>query len=117
MWALSLIKDPLNEAHLSIRNTFTSKVYCVSPHHTEETESELVGVRRERDKLRRQKEEEVSALNARLRAIERSYDAILEDALDSLCCKMEELREKWDFESREIDQRTQQTLLEFVTPG
>ena len=51
---------------------------CVSPHHTEETESELVGVRRERDKLRRQKEEEVSALNARLRAIERSYDAILE---------------------------------------
>jgi septal ring factor EnvC (AmiA/AmiB activator) len=83
----------------------------------DETESELVEVRRERDKLRRQKEEEVSSLNARLHAMERSYDAILEDALDSLCCKMEELREKWDFESRVIDQRTQQTLLEFVTPG
>ena len=50
----------------------------MSPHHADETESELVEVRRERDKLRRQKEEEVSSLNARLHAMERSYDAILE---------------------------------------
>ena len=46
--------------------------------HAEQTESELVEVRRERDRLRKQKEEEVSALNSRLQAMEKSYDAILQ---------------------------------------
>ena len=56
----------------------THHIYNSLPPHAEQTESELVEVRRERDRLRKQKEEEVSALNSRLQAMEKSYDAILQ---------------------------------------
>ena len=42
------------------------------------SESELERVRCERDELRREKEEEVAALDSKLHAMERSYDAILQ---------------------------------------
>ena len=38
-------------------------------------------VQRERDKLKREKEEEVSALHSKLHVMEKSYDAILQ-----VCC-------------------------------
>ena len=46
--------------------------------HADRRESELVVVKRERDELRREKEEEVTALNSRLHAMERTYDVILQ---------------------------------------
>ena len=42
------------------------------------SEGELERVRWERDELRREKEEEVAALDSKLHAMERSYDAILQ---------------------------------------
>ena len=45
---------------------------------SEETVEELKKVRQERDELRRDKEEEVAALNAKLHAMERTYETILQ---------------------------------------
>ena len=46
--------------------------------YTDVTQVDLVRVREERDQLRREKEEEVAALNSQLHTMERSYEAILQ---------------------------------------
>ena len=45
------------------------------------------------------------------------YNVCTQDVLDSLCGKMEAVRQRWDSESRDIEHRTQQILLEFGAPG
>ena len=45
---------------------------------SESTRLQLVEVSEERDRLRREKEEEVATLNGKLEATERSYEAILQ---------------------------------------
>lgn len=67
----------------------------------------------ERDSIQRQREEEVASLHAKLRLTERSYEAILYEALDSLAAKMEGTRAEWNAESSLIEQRAQQVMLEF----
>ena len=50
----------------------------MSSHYSDKTQANLEKVTRERDQLRREKEEEVMALNSKLHTMERSYEAILQ---------------------------------------
>ena len=67
----------------------------------------------ERDRIQKEKEEQVATLNGKLHIMEKSYEAIIHEALDALAAKIESARCKWDSESRLIEHKTQQVLLEF----
>ena len=67
----------------------------------------------ERDRIQREKEEQVNSLHSKLHLMERSYEGILQDALDALAAKIEGARCEWDAESALIEQKAQQVLLEF----
>ena len=67
----------------------------------------------ERDRILREKEEQEVVLTGKLQSMERSYEAILQDAMDALAGKIEAARSKWDAESRQMEGRAMQVLLEF----
>jgi len=92
------------------KQCLSSVIWHVS---SEGAQQELICVTAERDRLKREKEEEVASLNGKLHTMEKSYEAILQDALDALATKIEVARTKWDSESQLVEQRTQQVLLEF----
>ncbi|KAL5491509.1 hypothetical protein EMCRGX_G016808 [Ephydatia muelleri] len=80
------------------------------------TKSQLAQVIEEKERLQKERGEEVSALTSKLHLVEKSYEAILQEALDSLAAKIEMARTKWDAESQAIDHNTLQTLLAFGRP-
>ena len=65
----------------------------------------------------KEKAEEAERLNSRLHTMEKSYEAILQEALDALAGKIETARCKWDEESRAIELKTLQVLYEFGKGG
>lgn len=81
--------------------------------HTDKTQSELAVVTEERDRIMREKEEQHVALVGKIQSMERSYEAILQDAMDALAAKIESARSKWDDESRAMEGKAMQVLLEF----
>ena len=81
--------------------------------HTDKTRSELAVVTEERDRVMKEKEEQHMALMGKIQSMERSYEAILQDAMDALAAKIESARSKWDDESREMEGKAMQVLLEF----
>lgn len=96
---------------------YPDESYCGShsklPLILDNTKIELAKVTAERDKIQSEKEEQVANLNGKLHTMEKSYEAIIHEALDALASKVESARCKWDSESRLIEQKTQQVLLEF----
>ena len=79
----------------------------------DKTKAELAMVTDERDRIKKEKEEREMALIGKLQSMERSYESILQDAMDALASKIETARCKWDSESREMEGRAMQVLLEF----
>lgn len=79
----------------------------------DETRLNLLKVTQERDQIRREREEQVAALNSQLHVMERSYETILQDVFEALAGRLEAARCKWEAESRQVEQSTQQVLLEF----
>jgi hypothetical protein len=79
------------------------------------TQEQLKMVTKERDKLREEKEVEVTALNNQLTFLKKSYETIIQDALDSLSTQLEGNREQWNRESQTIDDELHQLLLKFGT--
>lgn len=81
--------------------------------YTDKTHQQLLEVTEEKDRIQREKEEQYVVLTGKLQSMERSYEAILQDALDALAGKIESARSKWDTESRQMEGRAMQVLLEF----
>lgn len=73
----------------------------------------MASVKEEKERLEREKEEQHMILTGKLQSMERSYEAILQDAMDALAGKIEAARSKWDSESREMEGKAMQVLLEF----
>ena len=67
----------------------------------------------EKERIEREKDEQQMVLAGKIQSMERSYEAILQDSLDALAGKIESARTKWDAESREMEGRALQVLLEF----
>ena len=80
---------------------------------TDKTRSELTVVTKERDRIMKEKEEQHVALMGKIQTMERSYEAILQDAMDALAAKIELARSKWDEESKAMEGKAMQVLLEF----
>ena len=80
---------------------------------SDKTRAELAEVTEERDRILKEKEEQHTTLTGKLQSMERSYEAILQDAMDALAAKIESARTKWDEESRVMEGRAMQVLLEF----
>lgn len=70
-------------------------------------------MKEEKERLEREKEEQHMTLSGKIQSMERSYEAILQDAMDALAGKIEAARSKWDSESREMEGKAMQVLLEF----
>ena len=81
--------------------------------YTDKTHQQLLEVTEEKERIQREKEEQYVVLTGKLQSMERSYEAILQDALDALAGKIESARSKWDTESRQMEGRAMQVLLEF----
>lgn len=79
----------------------------------EKTKKQLFEVTEERDRILKEKEEQQLVLTGKIQSMERSYEAILQDAMDALAGKIEAARSKWDMESREMEGKAMQVLLEF----
>ena len=73
----------------------------------------MASVKEEKERLEREKEEQHMILTGKTQSMERSYDASLQDAMDALAGKIEAARSKWDSESREMEGKAMQVLLEF----
>ena len=82
-------------------------------HWSDKTRVELAEVTAEKERLEREKEEQHMILTGKIQSMERSYEAILQDTMDTLAGKIESARSKWDSESREMEGRAMQVLLEF----
>ncbi|XP_011409667.1 PREDICTED: uncharacterized protein LOC105316459 [Amphimedon queenslandica] len=80
------------------------------------TKQTLTEVTRQRDKLKEEKEVEVAALNNQLSFLKKSYETIIQDAMDSLAVQMEDSRGQWDIESQTLDSEIQNVLVKFGTP-
>lgn len=76
-------------------------------------EEELRKTRKERDDIRREKDQIIADLQFKIDHMESAYESILHDALDRMAGKVEEARSKWETESSEIQERNKQLLLEF----
>ena len=70
-------------------------------------------MKEEKERLEKEKEEQHMILTGKIQSMERSYEAILQDAMDALAGKIEAARSKWDSESREMEGKAMQVLLEF----
>ena len=77
------------------------------------TKQQLSEVTEERDRILKEKEEQEIVLTGKLQSMERSYEAILQDAMDALAGKIEAARSKWDTESQQMEGKAMQVLLEF----
>ena len=67
----------------------------------------------ERDQMRAEWDREAAFLHNKLEVMEKSYEAILQDAFDALAIKVESARQKWDGESKSVERASIQILSEF----
>ena len=67
----------------------------------------------DRDRIKEERDREVDELHGKLRAMEKSFESIFQDAFDSLAVKMEGSRLKWDTESKWVERNAIQILSEF----
>ena len=100
--------------HTFLNLNFLTMFHCAWYHiEIDKTRQELTDVTAEKERMEREKEQQQMVLTGKIQSMERSYEAILQDALDALAGKIESARSKWDMESREMEGRAMQVLLEF----
>jgi len=77
------------------------------------TETELKKTQKDRDDIRREKDEIIANLQLKIELLESSYESILHSALDSMSQKLEDAQKRWVSQSSEVQQRNKELLLEF----
>ncbi|XP_064594347.1 coiled-coil domain-containing protein 153-like [Liolophura sinensis] len=78
-----------------------------------QTEADLKTTTEDRDRIQKDKDEQVTALNLRISQMERSYEGVLHDALNSLLEKLDLAMVNWEQSSNKIQSKNKQVLLEF----
>ncbi|XP_074652068.1 dynein regulatory complex protein 12-like [Tubulanus polymorphus] len=79
----------------------------------EHTEFELKQTREEKERVIRDKDEQISTLQLKIDTMGMAYENILADTMDNLAAKIDAAKLKWEHESTMIQARNKQVLLEF----
>jgi len=77
------------------------------------TETELKKSYEDRDRIVKEKDNEIVDLKIKIDQMEQAYENVLREALDNLMHKLDLAKEKWENQSAMIQTKNKQTLLEF----
>lgn len=77
-----------------------------------ETEKLLRETQDEKERIIRDKDQEIDELNVSIRIMEKDYVRILDEALNSLVGKIDNAKSKWETASSNLQARNKQNLLE-----
>ncbi|KAL8600297.1 hypothetical protein ACOMHN_060915 [Nucella lapillus] len=80
--------------------------------HLDQTKEELKNTQHERDRLVKERDDEIGALKVKVSAMEKSYEGVLREALDTLQQKMVEAKSRWEDHSTGVHGKAKQVLLE-----
>ncbi|XP_067667217.1 dynein regulatory complex protein 12-like [Haliotis asinina] len=77
------------------------------------TEAELKKTKEEQEVMRREKDSEINDLKMKISSMEKAYENILREALESLEAKIDMAKTMWEEKSTHIQAKNKQVLLEF----
>ncbi|XP_071095097.1 dynein regulatory complex protein 12-like [Haliotis cracherodii] len=77
------------------------------------TEAELKKTKEEKEMMRREKDSEINDLKLKISSMEKAYENILREALESLEAKIDMAKTMWEEKSTHIQAKNKQVLLEF----
>ncbi|XP_046554168.1 coiled-coil domain-containing protein 153-like [Haliotis rubra] len=77
------------------------------------TEVELKKTKEEQEMMRREKDSEINDLKMKISSMEKAYENILREALESLEAKIDMAKTMWEEKSTHIQAKNKQVLLEF----
>jgi len=77
------------------------------------TEAELKKSYEDRERIVKEKDNEIVDLKIKIDQMEQAYENVLREALDNLMHKLDLAKEKWENQSAMIQTKNKQTLLEF----
>ncbi|KAL3887134.1 hypothetical protein ACJMK2_027087 [Sinanodonta woodiana] len=81
--------------------------------HLAQTELELKKTKEEKERMTKEKDEEIGNLQMKINSMEKDYERVIDETLDSLCSKIDTAREKWGEMSTLIQAKNKQVLIEF----
>ncbi|WAR05518.1 CC153-like protein [Mya arenaria] len=121
--------------HLAIRKEFSRKAHGaedemrskvreteknLEKHQTDQkainaatTEADLKRVTEEKERMTKEKDEEIDGLNIKIDGMEKDYERILDETLDSLMAKIDAAKEKWEEKATLVQVNNKHVLMEF----
>ncbi|XP_052804423.1 coiled-coil domain-containing protein 153-like [Mya arenaria] len=77
------------------------------------TEADLKRVTEEKERMTKEKDEEIDGLNIKIDGMEKDYERILDETLDSLMAKIDAAKEKWEEKATLVQVNNKHVLMEF----
>lgn len=77
------------------------------------TEAELKKTQEEKDKMMKEKDDEINRLQMKIDGMEKDYERIVDEALDNLIQKIDMAKEKWEEKATLVQVNNKHLLMEF----
>ncbi|KAH3691029.1 coiled-coil domain-containing protein 153-like [Dreissena polymorpha] len=77
------------------------------------TEADLKRVTEEKERITKEKDQEIDTLNIKIDSMEKDYERILDETLDSLISKIDIAKDKWKDEATLVQVNNKHLLMEF----
>ncbi|XP_033757942.1 coiled-coil domain-containing protein 153-like [Pecten maximus] len=112
------INSEMALAYKSMQTTLQLKVHTLdmklmqTEAKLKETEKKLRETEDEKERITREKDEEIEKLNLNIRVMEKEYIRILDESLNSLVAKIDGAKSKWELSGSNLQARSKQNLLE-----
>lgn len=77
------------------------------------TETELKKTKEEKERITKEKDDEIENLNIKIVGMEKDYERILDETLDSLIAKIDAAKDKWEEKATLVQVNNKHLLMEF----
>ncbi|XP_060579917.1 coiled-coil domain-containing protein 153-like isoform X2 [Ruditapes philippinarum] len=77
------------------------------------TEADLKKTKEEKERITKEKDEEIDSLNMKIVGMEKDYERILDETLDSLIAKIDAAKDKWEEKATLVQVNNKHVLVEF----
>jgi len=77
------------------------------------TEAELKKTKEEKERITKEKDDEIDSLNLKISGMEKDYERILDETLDSLIGKIDAAKDKWEEKATLVQVNNKHILMEF----